>query len=276
MNPSEHIVEVNEGDFQYEVLAFSGKRPVLVDFLAEWSGPSKNLDPILEKLALEAGGTFRLAKLDVDANPKVAADYGVRGVPAVKAFRNGQVIAEFNGYRTEMQIREFLKALAPATNDIAVGKGHSLLTNEDWAEAEAAFRTALTENQDHPGALLGLARSLLAQGRPIDALPILREFPVSKEFTSAEQLIPLAQTMANLDEKPADDDDHAAIFANALRLAGKGHIAAALDGLLEILRANKNYRKGEAKQVVLGLLQVLGGDNPKSREYRSELASLLF
>jgi putative thioredoxin len=276
MNSSEHIVDVNESDFQYEVLAFSGKRPVLVDFWAGWSEPSKNLDPILEKLTLEAGGTFRLAKLDVDANPKLAADYGVRGIPAVKAFRNGQIIAEFDGLRTEAQIREFLKGLAPLTNDIAVGRGNSLLTNEDWSEAEEAFRTALTENQDHSGALLGLARSLLAQGRPTDALPILREFPVSKEFTNAEQLIPLAQAMAGVDEKPADDDDYAAIYANALRLAGKGQIAAGLDGLLEILRASKQYRKGEARKVVLGLLQVLGNDNPQSREYRSELASLLF
>lgn len=276
MNPSEHIVNVNESDFQYEVLAFSGKRPVLVDFWAEWSEPGKTLGPILEKLALEAGGTFRLAKLDVDANPKLAADYGVRGIPAVKAFRNGQVIAEFNGLRTEAQICEFLKALAPSTNDIAVGKGNSLLTNEAWAEAEEAFRDALIDNQDHSGALLGLARSLIAQGRPTDALPILREFPVSKEFTSAEQLIPLARAMANLDVKPTDEDDYAAIYANALSLAGRGQIAAALDGLLEILRASKQYRKGEARQVVLGLLQVLGEENPQSREYRSELASLLF
>jgi putative thioredoxin len=276
MNPSEHIVDVNESDFQYEVLAFSGKRPVLVDFWAGWSGQSKNLDPILEKLTLEAGGTFRLAKLEVDANPKIAADYGVRSIPAVKAFRNGQVIAQFDGTRSEAQIREFLKALAPATNDIAVGKGDSLLTSEDWSEAEEAFRDALIDNQDHPGALLGLARSLLAQGRSTDALPILREFPVSKEFTNAEQLIPLAQAMANVDDKPADDDDYAAIYANALRLAGKGQIAAALDGLLEILRASKQYRKGEARKVVLGLLQVLGSNNPQSREYRAELASLLF
>jgi putative thioredoxin len=276
MNPSEHIVDVNESDFQYEVLAFSGKRPVLVDFWAGWSEQSKNLDPILEKLTLEAGGTFRLAKLEVDANPKIAADYGVRSIPAVKAFRNGQVIAQFDGTRSEAQIREFLKALAPATNDIAVGKGDSLLTSEDWSEAEEAFRDALIDNQDHPGALLGLARSLLAQGRSTDALPILREFPVSKEFTNAEQLIPLAQAMANVDDKPADDDDYAAIYANALRLAGKGQIAAALDGLLEILRASKQYRKGEARKVVLGLLQVLGSNNPQSREYRAELASLLF
>lgn len=275
MNPSEHIIDVNESDFQYEVLAFSGQRPVVVDFWAEWCVPCKTLDPILENLALEAGGAFRLAKLDVDANSKLAMDYGVRGIPAVKAFRNGQVIAEFNGLRTEPQIREFLKALSPSTNDLAVGKAYSLLSTGDWSGAEEALRDALKENQDHPGALLGLARSLLAQGRPTDALPILREFPVSKEYAIAEQLIPLAQAMADQDAKPRKDE-HAAIYVNALRLVGKGQIAAALDGLLEILRADKQYRKGEARQVVLGLLQVLGEENSQSREYRAELASLLF
>jgi len=185
---SSHIVNVNESDFQAEVLLHSNQRPVVVDFWADWCVPCRTLDPILEKLTEEANGAFRLAKVDVDANPKVANDYGVRGIPAIKVFRNGQVVAEFSGLRPEPQVREFIKALAPATSDLNVGRADSLLTDEEWSEAEEIYRQVLDENPDHPGSLLGLARSLIAEGASSQALPILRAFPVSKEYAKAEQL----------------------------------------------------------------------------------------
>ncbi|MEX1071848.1 MAG: tetratricopeptide repeat protein, partial [Anaerolineales bacterium] len=206
-------------------------------------------------------------------------DYAERGIPAVRAFRNGQVVAEFGGLRTEPQIREFLKDLTPAPSDLAVGRANSLLGKSEWQQAEEAFRKELYENPDHPGALIGLAKSLLAQGRPVDALPVLREFPVSKEYPAAEQMLPLAQAMAEMEMgeiKTKKNDEHAALYANSLRLAGRGQIPAALDGLLEILRADKQYRKGEVRQVILGLLQLLGEDNQQARAYRAELASHLF
>jgi putative thioredoxin len=274
---SSHVVHVNESDFQVEVLAHSSQRPVIVDFWAEWSEPSRLLDPILERLADEASGGFRLAKLDVDANPGVAEDYGVRGVPAVKAFRNGQVVAEFSGLRPEPQIRDFVKALEPAPNDLLVGRADSLLNAEQWEEAEDLYRDALDENPDHPGALLGLARTLLAQGEALQSLPILREFPVSKEYTSAERLIPLAEALAELEAaEDGDIEDAQPVYTNALRLASRGQILAAMDGLLDVLREDKSQRKGAPRKVLVGLLEVLGNENPQTREYRNELAQLLF
>lgn len=274
---SSHVVHVNESDFQVEVLAHSSQRPVVVDFWAEWSEPGLILDPILERLADEAHGGFRLAKLDVDANPRIAEDYGVRGVPAVKAFRNGQVVAEFTGLRPEPQIREFIKSLDPAPNDLLVGRADSLLAAEHWVEAEDLYRDALDENPDHPGALLGLARALLAQGEAIQALPLLREFPVSKEYSSAERLIPLAEALAELEQaEDSDAEDAQPVFTNALRLAGRGQLLAAMDGLLDVLREDKSQRKGMPRKVFLGLLEVLGNENPNTREYRNELTQLLF
>ena len=280
MQPSQHVINVSEADFQYEVLSHSSQQAVVVDFWAEWCTPCRTLGPILEKLAEEAAGTFRLAKLDVDANSKIAMDYGVRGIPAVKAFRNGQVVAEFSGLRSEEQIRTFLNSLIATPNDLTVGKANSLLTSEKWQEAEQHFREVLDNNPDHPGALLGLAKCLLAQGEPTSALPILLEFPVSKEYSTAEQLIPLAQAMADKEDSSekeiADENPHKALYENALRLAGRGQIAAALDGLLEILRQDKNYRKGQGRKVAVGLLHLLGENNPLAREYHTELASLIF
>jgi putative thioredoxin len=277
---STNVVHVSETDFQFEVLAHSSQRPVVVDFWAEWCVPCRTLDPILEKLADEATGAFRLAKLDVDANPKIAEDYGVRGLPSVKVFRNGQVVAEFSGLRSEAQMREFLKGLAPSSSDLAVGRANSLLSDLNWSEGETLFRKALKANPDHPGALLGLARSLLAQGQAEAALPILREFPVSNEYAAAEQLLPLAQAMADLDlgalDRSGDDEALFAVYTHALRLASGGQILAAMDGLLEVLKADKKFQGGEARRIFLGLLQVLGEENSLTREYRNELARLLF
>ena len=275
---SNHIINVNESDFQAEVLLHSNRRPVVVDFWAEWCVPCRTLDPILEKLTGAANGAFRLAKLDVDANPKIADDYGVRGIPVVKVFRNEQVVAEFSGLRPEPQIREFLNALAPATVDLAVGQADSLLAAEKWAQGEDVYRTVLDENPDHPGALLGLSRSLLAQGAANKSLPVLRAFPVSKEYAKAEQLIPLAQAMVELEsgEETQDGDDLGVQFNSALRLANRGQIFAAMDGLLDILRQNKRYKQNEIRGLLLGMLLILGEDNPQTRAYRSELSNLLF
>jgi putative thioredoxin len=276
MPQSQFVIVVNEADFQNRVLDHSMQQPVLVDFWAEWCIPCRTLDPLLERLAEDSAGAFLLAKLDVDANPGIAIQYGVKGIPAVKAFRNGQVVAEFNGLQPEAKIREFVKALGPSTFDLSTGKANSLLAQEEWGEAEKILRQILEQNPDHPAALLGVARARLAQGDPARALPILRNFPVSKEYVQAEQLTPLAQAMADMDLESASDDELAPIYANVLRLTGRGQLPAAMDGLLELLRENKAYRKGQARKAAIGLLVLLGEENPLTRMYRNELASLLF
>ncbi|MCW5876923.1 MAG: tetratricopeptide repeat protein [Anaerolineales bacterium] len=276
MSASNHIINVNETDFHAEVLLHSSQRPVVVDFWAEWCVPCRVIGPILEKLADEGAGAFRLAKLDVDANGSLADQFGVRGIPAVKAFRNGQVVAEFNGLRPEIEIRNFIKQLQEPLSDIPTGKAGSLAAQEAWAEAEELYRLALQDNPDHPAALLGLARTLLAQGQAAAALPILREFPGSREYATAEALTPLAEAMAAPDEGPDTEGELEAVAANAVRLAVAGRLLPALDGLLDVLREDKQHAAGRTRQIFLGLLAVLGEDNPATRDYRAELATLLF
>lgn len=276
---STNIIHVTEIDFQNEVLSYSSTKPVVVDFWAAWCGPCRSLTPILERLTDEAGGSFRLAKLDVDANPNIAMQFGVRSIPAVKAFRNGQIVAEFVGLRPEPDIREWLKNVAPSTSDVVIGRAAHFLAESNWSEAEGLFREALEEAPDDPAALLGLARSLLAQGQAVAALPILREFPISKAYTDAEKLLPLAENVAALDEEdgqPEDLSEADALFYNALRLAQRGQLLAAMDGLLDVLRADKHFRQGLARNVFISILTVLGDDHPDSRQYRQELATLLF
>ena len=106
----ENAIEISDADFDDKVLADSKKRPVLVDFWAPWCGPCRMLGPVMEKLAKDGKGKFLLAKLNVEDNPKKAQEYGVRGIPSVKMFKGGEVVAEFVGARGESEVKTWLEA----------------------------------------------------------------------------------------------------------------------------------------------------------------------
>jgi putative thioredoxin len=274
---ADNIINVSESDFELEVLVYSQQTPVVVDFWAEWCIPCRTLGPLLERMAQEGDGAFRLAKVDVDANPNLAQRYNVRSIPAVKAFRDGKVVSEFVGAIPETRLREFVHALAPSELDLALEKGGSMIKLEQWRSAENVYRKILEKDPTQPAALLGLAKTLLAQGANGEALSILRRFPTSREFSSAQALLPLAEALHRLgngdqwNDAPLD-----AAFSRSIRLVERGNLPAALDGLLDVLRENRNYRGGEARKVIVAIFELLGDDNPLTRQYRQELASVLF
>jgi putative thioredoxin len=278
MSASDFIVDVNETDFEYEVLAYSQNTPVVVDFWATWCKPCKVISPLLEKLANEAQGSFRLARLDVDENQNLALRYGVRSIPTQKAISQGEVVGELVGAQPEARLREFInKLLPPSPASLAAEKANSLLRDHEWKTAEQAFRDILDQYPDQVDCLLGLAKALLAQGTSYEAQQILDTFPASRLFSEAESLLPLAAVYEQLQQNTlALDSDLDATFANSIRLAKRGNFPAAIDGLLEILRQNKRYRDGLARQIILALLSLMGEDDPQTRSYRSELTSVLF
>lgn len=278
MTSSDFIIDVNESDFEYQVLAYSQQIPVVVDFWAEWCAPCRVLGPQLERLAEEAQGNFRLAKVNVDQNQNLALRYAVRSIPAVKAFRNGQMVSEFIGVQPEPRLRDFIRSIAPTDSDLLLEKGNTLLSAYKAAQAELTFRKALETTPGNTGCMLGLSKSLLQQGEGQESLQILIDFPPSREYSSAQNLLPLAQALVNHAKSPDEfaEDPLDASFKNALRLVVRGNIEAALDGLLDILRENKRYRDGKARLVILGLLETLGNESPIAQEYRKELATVLF
>ncbi len=278
MMASDFIVNVSETDFEYEVLAFSQNTPVVVDFWAPWCQPCKQIGPLLEALARAGGGNFRLAKVNVDDNPNLALRYGVRSIPTVKAFSQGQVVAEFVGLQPEARIVEFINRLSPPSEAaLALEKASSLLAEQDWKGAEQLFRKLEEHDPGNPAVQLGLAKALLVTGQANEAAFILRAFPASKEYVSAEKLLPLANDLVRLGrgELPADTDLDMA-FSNAIRLAGRGNLEASLDGLLDILRQDKRYRGEAARRLALSILELYAPDDPVARQYRSEMASVLF
>jgi putative thioredoxin len=273
----EFVIEVNESNFEYEVIEYSKNVPVLVDFWAEWCRPCKILSPMLEKLTSEGRGTIRLGRVDVDFNKNLSIRYGVRTIPTVKAFLKGQVVAEFSGIQPESTLREFVHNLAPSPADLSVEKGMELLREHDWKQAEDVFREVLITDETNSKGMLGLLMSYVGLGKSLEANNLLRIFPASHEFTSAENLKPLIEAYETVDEiEIASDDELEAAFWNNIRLARRGNIPAALDGLLDILRINKRYKKGQVRLIVVAILQMLGDEDPDARMYRSELATILF
>lgn len=278
MHDSPHIIDVTESSFSEDVLARSHQVPVVVDFWAPWCAPCRTLGPILEKLAAEGGGGWVLAKVNVDQASRVSAEYGVRGIPAVKAFRDGQVVAEFTGAQPEPRVREFVRKLAPSPADQALAFGQSLLATRKWQEAEAAFREAHTLDDTNGAAALGLVQALAAVGRGCEALDMLDEFPRSDEAVRAEDFRDLAEVLCEVEptEPPIDDDPLDAQYHQAARLFARGQWEACFDGLLDVLRTKKRYRNGAPRKVMLAIFVLLGDGDPLTQRYRAELASVLF
>jgi putative thioredoxin len=277
MKASDLIITVSESNFEYDVIAYSQRIPVVVDFWAPWCIPCRTQSPMLERFTEEAAGAFRLAKINIDENVNLALRYNVRSIPAVKAFRDGQVVSEFVGLQPELRLREFLGALAPSENDLIMEKAKSILLLHQWQEAEKAFRKVLETSPNNTAALLGLCKSLLGQGRVVDCQKLLRSFPASREYHSAETLRPLADAIIRAQNAGfIEDDPLLAAYRNSLRLVEKGNLPAAMDGFLDILKQDKHYQDDELRRVAVALLEVMGDEDPLTRQYRNELATILF
>lgn len=272
----DNIIDVSESNFDQLVIEFSYQSPVVVDFWAEWCNPCKMLTPLLERLTQEASGMFRLAKVNVDNNQNLALRFGVHGIPATKGIRNGNVVAEFVGMQPESRIREFIRKISPGKYDLLIEKGNSLLINEAWDEAQKIFIEIIKEDPQNTPGLLGLSKCHIATGNFLGAVNILENFPPSKEYRSATTLLPLAHALQGHNSNLRYDSNLMPAYSNALNLIKRGNIPAAMDGLLDILRAEKNFLGGSPRMILLGLFDLLGDEKEITRQYRQELASILF
>lgn len=272
-----NIKDVTEATFERDVIQLSRQKPVVVDFWAPWCGPCRMLGPILERLAAEPGATWTLVKINTDQNQNISMQYGIHGIPAVKAFRDGQVVNEFVGALPEPRVRQFLKAIAPSAADTTLEGAKQLLSNRKWGEAETAFRGITNQEPNNTAARLGLAHALLYQGKGCAAETALQGFPVSPEYGQAEKLRPLAQYLCQMSNGRAggtSEVDNS--YKQAAVLLGQREFSAALYYLLAVLQQDKNYENGRAKEVMLGVFALLGDNDPLTQEYRRQMAAVLF
>jgi putative thioredoxin len=284
---SSAVIEVSDRDFQQTVIEQSRRVPVVVDFWAPWCGPCRMIGPVLERLAAEADGAWILAKLNVDHNPQTASRYGIQGIPAVKGFRNGQVVSEFVGAVPEPQIRRFVDQLVPSAADTMAAEGQRLEAAGSLVQAETAYRHALRSDAQHPAALLGLGRVLFQRDLFDEALTTLQRVPVGKpERREAEGWIAkvsfrqqAALSGGEVEARrmlAANPDDLDARLALAVAMAAKGGTREALEGYLEVVRRDRGAFRNQARQAMLNLFAKLGDEHELTGEYRPQLAMLLY
>jgi putative thioredoxin len=240
-------VEVTDADFEQQVLERSTELPVLVDFWADWCQPCHMLTPVIENAVAAHEGEVELAKLDVDSNPATAARFGVRGLPTVKAFRDGAVVDEFTGAQPAAVVERFIDELVPSEAD-------ELAESDD----EDALRRALELDRDHAVARRRLARLLLRRGATEDALELLDN--VTGDF--------VADGLAARARLAGDPEVDAAFDA-----WDSGDFAGALEGLQAALVDPE--RRDLVRRVMVAIFTELGAEHPLAREYRRRLSAAL-
>ncbi|HEY8284967.1 MAG TPA: tetratricopeptide repeat protein [Chloroflexota bacterium] len=278
--------EVTLATFEREVIERSRSVPVVVDFWAPWCQPCLMLGPVLENLAEQADGAWELAKINTDYEQELSLRFGIQGIPAVKAFRDGKVVSEFVGVLPERSIRAFLARIVPSRADQLSAEARERVATGDASGAEALLREALDLEKDHAGAALTLAELLLERGQEDAARPLLESLPPhTDEGRRAAALLKRLQFISDSIGLPSRDealaalaanpDDWSVVWALAVHAAGTGDYAEALSRFLDLLERNRHFHDDGARQAMLAIFTILGPDHELSMAYRPRLAAAL-
>jgi len=286
-----HIKDSDTTTFVADVLDASKQVPVIVDFWAPWCEPCKQLTPALEKLVNAAGGTVRLVKINVDENQEIAARMRIQSIPAVFAFKDGQAVDGFMGALPESQLKQFISRLtggaATAEVEAMLEDAKEKFAKDDFASAAQQFGEILQRDRENADAIAGLARCQLAADNLEGARVALELAPPAlqnhAEIASARAALELAENPVDEDEIQvltakiqADPNDHEARLGLAVALNGVGEREQALDHLMAIIEADREWNDQAARRQLVQLFEAWGPTDELTVSGRRRLSSVLF
>lgn len=290
MSDSPYIFDISgAASFEQLVIENSFLKPVLVDFWAEWCAPCKALMPMLAKITEEYAGELLLAKVNCDIEQDIVMRFGIRSLPTVVLFKNGQPVDGFAGAQPEAAIREMLKPHvaepAPAAAD-PMEAAHALFAEGRFADTEALLKQVLTEDNENAAALILYARCLAERGELGEAETVLNAVKgdehkqalagAKAQLTFLRQAVDLpdAATLKSRLAQNAEDDE--ALYQLTVQQLARQQYEAALDGLLKLFVRNRSYSDGLPHKTLLQVFDLLGGDHPLVTTYRRKLYQAIY
>ena len=288
--PDDLIKDGSDAGFMADVIEQSRTQPVLVDFWATWCGPCRTLTPMLEKAVRATGGAVKLVKIDVDKNPAYAGQLRVQSIPTVYAFVDGQPADGFQGAIPESQLKAFIDKLTGGTSadtDIEqlMSMGEESLALNDLGGAAQAFAQVMTLEPGHEGAIAGMARVYLADGDADQARQTIAMAPADSKNAQVQSvraqlsLASAAPTGAGAELEArvaADPSDHQARYDLSLAQAAAGDLKGAVDSLLTIVAADREWNDQTARKQLLTVFEAAGPTSEIARDGRRRLSSILF
>jgi len=281
-----NVVEIDQNNAQQYLIDESFNRPVVVDFWADWCAPCKQLMPLLEKLADEYAGALLLAKINADEQQGISQQLGVRSLPTVMVFKDGQPVDGFSGAQPETAVREMLQKHLPSPWDAKIAEATELLDQGDTSGALALLRAAWEESDKLLDITLAYAGALVEANRLDEAEDVLDAVRMVDRDALHEQLMAQIELKREAGKSPevealelelaSDESNHAVRVKLAVQLTTGAHYRDALEHLLVVLRADRDWNNGEAKRLYLDTIASIGKGDPLAAEYQRKLFSILY
>lgn len=262
-------------DFQKDVIEKSYDRPVLVDFWAEWCAPCKMIGPVLEKLAPENKDSWELVKVDTDKNQEIAAKYGVRGIPNVKLFRNGEVINEFTGALPEPAIKEWLRKSIPGKFAERIEQAKVLLKNGNISDAKIILEDIHSGDINNSEVRILLAKILLFDDQN-EALRFVQNVDgTANNIELAEAISTLAELL-NRNKNSFPDSGVKEKYLSAIYDIRRKDFDSALEKLIELIRTDRSYDEDGTRKACIAIFKYLGEEHEITQKHRRDFGSALY